>query len=116
MSDDRDHLSYSGITGWKPGDDPGPFSPAASPEAVALNREAVKRVVAVCAFGYSSGDAEIGARDLGWIGATVDAILDLVRSESVVKAEALREAADQVPGPNGRRWLLMRADELENEL
>lgn len=23
----NDHLQYSGMTGWKPGDDPGPFSP-----------------------------------------------------------------------------------------
>lgn len=38
-----------------------------------------------------------------------------VRSEAEVKAEALREAAEQTPGLElGRRWLRKRADELES--
>jgi hypothetical protein len=98
---------------------------AVRPEAVALDREAALN--AMIAAIYEPEDGNIGIVRQGlpqhdWevLSIAADAVMQLARPEAVVKAEALREAADAyAPGSHDwhkfRQWLRERADEMEEK-
>lgn len=82
-----------------------------------IDREAALKAI-VAASNPEGSDCILGREYVeNWADVFVDAVMGLARSEAEVKAEALREAAEDerlvglVPGT--QEWLRERADELD---